>query len=120
MPFIERRHATRYDLHLPVVVRWMDGSELREACTVSEDVSSKGIYFVLAEGIKDGTTVEVEIEMTLPNRVASGELVFVRCLGHVERSAPEEGAKAGVAAAIENYQFLTIGAAPNRLLHYAV
>jgi hypothetical protein len=104
MPFIERRNATRFDLQLPVVVRWRDGSEFREARTQSEDVSSQGIYFVLTEGIKDGTAVELEV--TLPHQITFEERVRVRCSGRILRSETE-GAKAGVAAVIEKYRFLS-------------
>jgi hypothetical protein len=104
MPFVERRNATRFDLQLPVIVRWRDGSEFREVRTQSEDVSSQGIYFVLAEGIKDGTAVELEV--TLPHQITFEEMVRVRCSGRILRSEME-GAKAGVAAVIEKYRFLS-------------
>ncbi len=77
---------------------------MREAVTVSEDLSSNGIYFILPEGIKDGT--EVEVEMTLPNQITLAGPVRVRCLGHIQRCEPTEGAKSGMAAAIEKYEFL--------------
>jgi hypothetical protein len=102
--FVERRRAHRFDLQSPLIVRWKDGAEAREALTVSEDVSSKGIYFTLPEGIKDGTAVEVEI--TLPNQITLAGPVRVRCLGHIQRCEPTLGAKAGMAAAIEKYEFL--------------
>lgn len=104
MSFIERRRAHRFDLQSPLVVRWKDGAQVREALTVSEDLSSNGIYFVLPEGIKDGTPVEVE--MTLPNQITLAGPVKVRCLGHILRCEPTTGAKAGMAAAIEKYEFL--------------
>ena len=104
MSFIERRRAHRFELQSPVIVRWKDGAQMREALTVSQDVSSNGIYFILPEGIKDGTPVEVEI--TLPNQITLAGPVRVRCLGHIQRCEPSEGAKAGMAAAIEKYEFL--------------
>ena len=94
MPFIERRAANRFALQLPVVVRWKNGSELREVRTTCEDVSTKGIYFVLGEDIKDGTTVEVEV--MLPSHITLEKRVRVRCSGHVLRSK-WDGAKACVA-----------------------
>ena len=103
MTFIEQRRATRFELQLPITVRWKDGSKACEAQSISQDVSSNGIYFFLAEAIKDGTTVEVE--MTLPKTVTSGDPVKVRCLGRVKRCDVKEGAKTGVAAAIEKYEF---------------
>lgn len=104
MSFIERRRAHRFELQSPLVVRWKDGTQVREALTVSEDLSSNGIYFVLPEGIRDGTPVEVE--MTLPNQITLAGPVRVRCLGHILRCEPTPGAKSGMAAAIEKYEFL--------------
>lgn len=104
MSYIERRRAHRFELQSPLLVRWKDGAQVREALTVSEDLSSNGIYFVLPEGIQDGTAVEVEI--TLPNQITLAGPVRVRCLGRIQRSEPTPGAKAGMAAAIEKYEFL--------------
>jgi hypothetical protein len=101
--FIERRHATRFYLQLPVIVRWRDGSELREAHTRCEELSTKGISFVLAEDISDGTKVEVEV--TLPTQITLDKPVRVVCSGHVQRK-DLEGAKPHVAAVIESYRFL--------------
>ena len=111
MPFTERRHAHRFELQSPVIIRWKDGSEMREALTVSEDISSNGLYFILPEGIQNGTPVEVE--MTLPNQITLAGPVHVRCLGHIQRCEPKEGAKSGMAAAIERYEFLPGGGAPS-------
>jgi hypothetical protein len=86
------------------VIRWKDGQEAREALTVSEDVSSNGIYFLLPQGIANGTPVEVE--MTLPNEITLAGPVRVRCLGHIQRCEPGQGTKTGMAAAIDRYEFL--------------
>jgi PilZ domain-containing protein len=102
--FVERRRAHRFELQSPLIVRWKEGERVREALTVSEDVSSNGIYFVLPEGIQDGTAVEVEI--TLPNQITLAGPVRVRCLGRIQRCEPTPGAKSGMAAAIEKYEFL--------------
>ena len=103
MPIIERRNATRFDLQLPLTVRWREGAELREARTTSEDVSSQGVYFVLAEGIRSGTKVEMEV--TLPTDMTHEERVRVRCSGRILRSSLE-GVRPGVAAVIEKYRFV--------------
>ena len=104
MSFVERRRAHRFDIQSPLIVRWKDGSQTHEAMTVSEDLSSNGIYFILPEGIKDGTAVEVE--MTLPNQITLAGPVRVRCLGRIQRCEAREGPKSGMAAAIEKYEFL--------------
>ena len=85
---------------------------MREALTVSEDVSSNGVYFLLPQGIGNGTPVEVE--MTLPNEITLAGPVRVRCLGHIQRSEAAQGTKAGMAAAIDRYEFLPGDEPPRR------
>lgn len=104
MSSIERRRAQRFELPVPIIVRWSDGNEMREALAVSGDLSSHGIYFVLREGLKEGTPVE--LEMTLPNQVTLAGPVRVSCFGHIQRCEPAEGSNAGMGATIEKYQFL--------------
>ena len=104
MAFEERRRTSRLPLQVPILLRWRNGSEMREARTVSEDVSSHGVYFSLPEGIKDGTTVEIEI--TLPSQVALSGPSRVRCVGRVQRCEQEEDAKAGMAVSINKYEFI--------------
>ena len=105
MSFIEHRRAARFALKVPVIIRWRDGANMREARTISQDVSSNGLYFFLPAGIADGTNVEVE--MTLATEITRGEPVRVRCLGRIMRCEQEEGAHVGVAAAIRKYEFLS-------------
>jgi hypothetical protein len=102
--FQERRRTSRLPLQVPILLRWRNGAEMREARTVSEDVSSHGVYFSLPEGIKDGTTVE--IEMTLPSQVALAGPSRIRCVGRVQRCEQEEGAEAGMAVSIKRYEFI--------------
>lgn len=104
MSFEERRRTSRLPLQVPIVLRWRNGSEMCEARTVSEDVSSHGVYFSLPEGIKDGTTVEME--MTLPSQVALSGPSRVRCVGRIQRCEQEEGAPAGMAVSIKRYEFI--------------
>ena len=77
---------------------------MREARSVSENVSSKGIYFPLPEGIKSCTSVEVVV--TLPDQVTLAGPLRVRCYGRVQRCEWEECAKQGMAAAFEKVEFL--------------
>ena len=104
MSFADRRNATRFGLKLPVIIRWKDGDQKREATTVSQDVSSSGISFLLPQGIQDGTSVEVE--MTLPSQITLADAVRVRCMGRIQRCSQDEGAGAGMAASIHKYEFL--------------
>lgn len=104
MAIEERRRTSRLPLHVPIILRWRSGSEMREARAVSRDVSSHGVFFSLPEIIKDGTTVE--IEMTLPSQVALSGPSRVRCVGRVQRCEQEEGAKASMAISIKKYEFI--------------
>jgi hypothetical protein len=100
----ERRRASRLPLQVPVLIRWRNGSEMREARTVSRNVGSRGVYFSLPEIIKDGTTVE--IEMMLPSQVALSGPSRVCCVGRVQRCEQEESGKAGMAVSINKYEFI--------------
>ena len=100
----ERRRTSRLPLQVPILLRWRNGPKMREARTVSRDVSSHGVYFSLPEIIKDGTTIE--IEMTLPSQSALSGPSTVRCVGRVQRSEQEAGANARMAVSINKYEFI--------------
>jgi hypothetical protein len=99
----ERRSAQRFQIRLPLTVRWTSGSAVGEAQTESQDVSSRGVYFHLPKDIKEGSPVE--ILLTLPHEITLAGPVRVRCLGQILRSE-SSGATVGVVAAIERYEFL--------------
>jgi hypothetical protein len=77
---------------------------MREALTISNDVSSNGIYFLLPEGIKNGTPVEVE--MTLPQQISPSGPARVHRLGRILRCEVKDAAHTGMAAEIEKYEFI--------------
>ena len=90
---------------MPLTVEWTNGSERRKAHTVTQDVSSGGVYFLLPEAIPDGTAVEVE--MTLPTQITLGPPMRVRCQGRIQRCDLKPGESAGMATMIEKYEFLS-------------
>ncbi|HEV2387189.1 MAG TPA: PilZ domain-containing protein [Candidatus Acidoferrales bacterium] len=100
----ERRSARRFRMRLPLSIRWTDGSAAGEALSVSKDVSSRGLSFLLSKPIESGSLVE--IVMTLPHEVTLAGPVRVRCLGRILRNQTHEGASFQVAAAIDRYEFL--------------
>ena len=104
MPFKERRHAERFSFEVPLTVRWTEGSEQREAHTVTQDMSTGGVYFYLPAGIPEGTAVEVE--MTIPTQITLGAPSRVRCHGRIQRCEMKAGDISGMATAIEKYEFL--------------
>ena len=100
----ERRSAQRFDLKLPLTVRWQKETDSSEARTETQDVSSRGVYFFLADNMKKGSAIE--LVMTLPHEITLAGPVQVRCLGHVQRTETREDKKVGVVAAIERYEFV--------------
>ena len=90
---------------MPLTVHWTNGSEQHKAHTVTQDVSSGGVYFFLPEAIPSGTPVEVE--MTLPTQITLGAPVRVRCQGRIKRCVQKPGESAGMAAMLEKYEFLS-------------
>lgn len=91
-------------MQLPLSIRWTDGRASGEALSVSKDVSSRGVSFVLPKPLVSGSLVE--IVMTLPHEVTLAGPVRVRCLGRILRSHVHENASFQLAAAIDRYEFL--------------
>jgi PilZ domain len=104
LAYPERRTAQRFQIKLPMTVRWTTGSAIGEARTESKDVSSRGVYFFLPKDVKNGSPVE--IVLTLPHEITLAGPVRVRCLGRVQRSEEEDEGRLGIVAEIERYEFL--------------
>lgn len=100
----ERRTTQRFQMRLPLTVRWTTGAAVGETATESRDVSSRGVYFFLSKDVREGSPVE--ILLTLPNEITLAGPVRVRCLGRVQRTEPRDEGSIGVVAAIERYEFL--------------
>jgi hypothetical protein len=100
----ERRTTQRFQMRLPLTVRWTTGAAVGETATESRDVSSRGVYFFLSKNLGEGSPVE--ILLTLPNEITLAGPVRVRCLGRVQRTEPRDEGSIGVVAAIERYEFL--------------
>ena len=100
----ERRSELRFQIHLPLIVRWTSGSTVDEAITESRDVSSRAIYFMLPKDIKNGSAVE--IEMTLPHEITLAGPIKMRFFGRVRRTVSQPDRRVGVVAKIERYEFL--------------
>lgn len=100
----ERRNSQRFQMRLPITVRWTTGAAVAESSTESRDVSSRGVYFYLSKDVKEGSAVE--ILLTLPNEITMAGPVKVRCLGRVQRTESRPEGAIGVVAAIERYEFV--------------
>ena len=107
MAYPERRTSRRFQIKLPMTVRWTSGMAVGEAQTESRDVSSRGVYFFLPKQVNSGSPVE--IILTLPHEVTLAGPVRVRCLGRVHRTENEAEGRSGIVAAIHRYEFLRSG-----------
>lgn len=98
----ERRNTRRFTLSLPLALQATGAGE-QAVATQTRDVSARGVYFLLDSALKQGA--EFEFTLTLPPEMTLTERVQVRCRARVVRVQSEEN-KVGVAAAIEQYDFL--------------
>jgi hypothetical protein len=99
----ERRAEQRFPLRLPVVVKCLD-RPVREESSVTRDVSARGAFFYLDAMLAEGTPLQ--IILTLPSEITLTESIRVRCKGSVARVTQlKPGAKVGIAAVIERYDF---------------
>jgi hypothetical protein len=71
----------------------------------TKDVSARGVYFYVPEAVEEG--VPLEFMLTLPPEITLTESIRVRCRGRAIRVEPAvSSGKTGVAAIIDDYQFL--------------
>ncbi len=102
-PQQEKRAARRFPLRVPVTVS-RDPSSPKEAAQI-RDVSARGICFYLESAVAQGSTIG--FTLTLPPEITLTESIRVQCKGRVvrvENGGPD--GKVGVAAVIEEYEFL--------------
>ena len=98
----ERRGMRRFEMRLPATVR-MEGRE--ELQTETENVSARGVFFHLPCRPVPGA--RLEITLTFPPHVRFTEHVRVRFTAHVVRTEDTPEVRfSGIAAAIEQYEFL--------------
>jgi PilZ domain len=102
-PQQEKRAARRFALHVPVTVN-RNHAVHNEAAQI-RDVSARGICFYLDSAVSQGSPIG--FTLTLPPEITLTESIRVQCKGHVvrvEENRPD--GKVGVAAVIEEYEFL--------------
>lgn len=92
----------RFDMRLPAAIR-IAGAD--EVLTETQNVSARGVYFYLDQSLDPGTRVSVT--MTFPPHITLTDPVRVRFSARVLRVDPAPaGTRIGVAALIEDYEFL--------------
>ena len=92
----------RFSMRLPALVR-VPGIP-REFSIETENVSARGIFFYLDRWLTKGA--KVEVTMCFPPQVTMTESLNVRFGAQVVRVEPESATRTGVAAMIEEYEFL--------------
>jgi len=92
----------RFDMRLPAIVRLEGVNELH---TETQNVSARGVFFYLDRPVTAGT--KLEITLTFPPYVTLTDSVRVRFSARAIRvENPLPSTRIGVAAMIENYEFL--------------
>jgi hypothetical protein len=100
----ERRVMRRFDMRLPALVR-LGESDLPEVATETQNVSARGVFFYLDRPLEVGA--KFEVTLTFPPHITLTDPVRVRFLAQVVRvDAPRPSARVGIAAVIEEYEFL--------------
>lgn len=100
----------RFDMRLPATVREGE-SELQ---TETQNVSARGVFFYLDHAVAAGTSLEVTL--TFPPHITLTDAVRVRFTARVIRvENPLPSTRVGVAAIIENYEFLRSNGSPDFL-----
>lgn len=99
----------RFDMRLPASVR-IAGDGYRDLLTETQNVSARGVFFYLDRPLAEGARIEVT--MTFPPHVTLTEPVRVRFTARVVRIEDSPSiSSVGVAAMIEEYEFLRSNAA---------
>src|SRR5689334_1474239 len=100
----DRRTMRRFDMRLPAAVQAIEDAS-PELLTETQNVSARGVFFYLDRPLKEGTRIHVTL--TFPPHVTLTDSVRVRFTARVIRTeAPLPGSRIGVAALIEDYEFL--------------
>ncbi len=103
----ERRMARRYDLTLPVSIRFAVENLLTKQEGKTRDISTRGLYFVVSQELQSGS--ELDITLTLPAEITHGTEVLVRAqakIVRVEHRVEDETPRMGIAAVIERYDII--------------
>ena len=101
----------RFDMRLPAIVQLEGAGEFH---TETQNVSARGVFFYLDMPVSAGT--KLEVTLTFPPHITLTEAVRVRFFARVirvETAAPS--VRTGVAAMIENYEFLHSDGSPDIL-----
>jgi hypothetical protein len=87
----------------------VDGADVGELLTETQNVSARGVFLYLDRPLTRGTRIHVTL--TFPPHVTLTDPVRVRFTASVVRAeTPLPASRVGIAACIEHYEFLRSGA----------
>jgi hypothetical protein len=100
----DRRLMRRFDMRLPAIVKVVD-TGIDDLPTETQNVSARGVFLYLDRELAEGSRIHVTL--TLPPHITLTDPVRVRFTARVVRSeAPLPASRIGIAAIIEEYEFL--------------
>jgi hypothetical protein len=101
----DRRAARRYDLSVPVIVRFPNGEEVASGDSKTLEISNRGVHFTIGNNISVGA--ELDITMILPAEATGSTEVFIRATGQVIRIHKRSGdCHQKVAVVFERYEIV--------------
>ena len=100
----ERRTMRRFDMRLPAAVNGTDAGVVG-LLTETQNVSARGVFFYLDQPLPEGS--QLEMVLTFPPHITLTDAVRVRFRARVVRvETPLPSSRVGIAAIIEDYEFL--------------
>jgi hypothetical protein len=106
----DRRVMRRFDMRLPAIVQFPE----QNFQTETQNVSARGVFLYLDRSVSPGT--QLEITLTFPPHITLTEAVRVRFTARVIRvEHPQPSLRIGIAAIIEDYEFLRSNGSPDLL-----
>lgn len=107
----ERRTMRRFDMRLPAAIRSIGGAE--ELLTETQNVSARGVFFYLDRPLAEGS--KIEVTTTFPPHITMTGAMRVRFTARVVRVEAMPASRVGVAAVIEEYEFLPTPTVPSQM-----
>lgn len=102
-PSTDMRNTRRFSLKLPLTVKFSNGEG--ETAAQTKDVSARGVFFYLDSKVAEGSPIE--FTLTLPPEITLTESIRVKCTGKVVRVQNDPNEQVGIAAAIDQYDFVS-------------
>jgi len=100
----DRRRMRRFDMRLPALVT-LAGDPVDGLLTETQNVSARGVFFYIDRPIEEHT--RIQITLTFPPHITLTDSVRVRFTARVIRvESPLPASRIGIAAMIEEYEFL--------------